>query len=110
MTREQKNEVEDLVNYAIGKNYAVSYEEMSLDAARKKGAMGIFEDKYGAKVKVFSVGDPDAPADAHENTLAFSREICGGPHVEHTGALGKFKLIKEESVSAGIRRLKAVLE
>jgi alanyl-tRNA synthetase len=110
MTGEQKQAVEDLVNYAISNNYPVTYLEMTVADAKKKGAMGLFEDKYGAKVKVYSVGDPDAPADAYKNSLTFSREICGGPHVEHTGILGRFKIIKEEAVSAGIRRIKAVLE
>ncbi|KKR34642.1 MAG: Alanine-tRNA ligase, partial [Candidatus Magasanikbacteria bacterium GW2011_GWA2_40_10] len=110
LTEEQKKQVEDLVNYAIDKDYHVSFAEMSVAEAKAKGAMGLFADKYGAQVKVYSVGDPEAPADAHTNSLAFSREICGGPHVEHTGVLGKFKIIKEEAVSSGIRRIKAILE
>lgn len=110
MTEEQKKEVEDLINFAIAKDYHVSFAEMSVAEARAKGAMGLFADKYGAQVKVYSIGDPEAPADAHANSLTFSREICGGPHVEHTGTLGKFKIIKEEAVSSGIRRIKAILE
>ncbi len=110
MTEEQKKQVEDLINYAIGHDYHVSFAEMSVAEAKAKGAMGLFEDKYGAKVKVYSIGDPSAQADAHENSLTFSREICGGPHVEHTGVLGKFKIIKEEAVSSGARRIKAILE
>ena len=110
MTNEQKKQVEDLINYAIGQDYHVSFAEMSVADAKAKGAMGLFEDKYGAKVKVYSIGDSSAPADAHENSLTFSREICGGPHVERTGIMGKFKIIKEEAVSAGVRRIKAVLE
>ena len=70
---------------------------MSLDEARESGATGLFENKYGEKVKVYTIGD-------------FSKEICGGPHVEHTGDMGHFKIKKEEAVSSGIRRIKAVLE
>jgi hypothetical protein len=70
---------------------------MSLEDAKKSGAIGLFENKYGDVVKVYTIGD-------------FSKEICGGPHVKHTGELGHFKIKKEESSSAGIRRIKAVLE
>ena len=69
--------------------------------AKELGAMGVFESKYGDKVKVYTVGSG--------NDIA-SREICGGPHVEHTGVLGKFKILKEESSSSGVRRIKAILE
>lgn len=110
LTEEQKREVEDLVNYAIQNNYPVSWEEMTVAEAKEKGAMGLFENKYGTKVKVYSVGDPNSPPDAHVNSLNFSKEICGGPHVDNTSTLGKFKIVKEEAVSAGVRRIKAVLE
>ena len=70
--------------------------EMSPDAARAEGAIGLFGNKYGDIVKVYSMGD-------------FSKEICGGPHASHTGALGGFKILKEESSSRGVRRIKAVL-
>ncbi len=110
MTEEQKKQVEDLVNYAIQQNYPVTFAEMSVAEAKAQGAMGLFEDKYGNKVKVYSVGEPGQSPDAHEGTLTFSKEICGGPHVDHTGILGKFKIKKEEAVSSGVRRLKAVLE
>ena len=89
------------VNGAIAKNYPVSFEEMSVADAKKQGAMGLFEDKYGALVKVYTVGN---------DKETFSKEICGGPHVENTATLGTFKIIKEEAVSAGIRRIKAILE
>ena len=110
LTDEQKKRAEDLLNYAVGHDYNVSFAEMSVDEAKEKGAIGLFGDKYEAKVKVYSIGDPNELASAHENSLTFSREICGGPHVEHTGNLGKFKIIKEEAVSAGVRRIKAILE
>jgi alanyl-tRNA synthetase len=74
--------------------------EMSIDEARKLGATGVFGDKYGSVVKVYTVGDAKAP---------YSREICGGPHATNTADLKQFKIIKEEAVSAGIRRIKAVL-
>jgi alanyl-tRNA synthetase len=96
MTEEEKKQVEDLVNDAIGKKLLVTCEEMTLEEAKKQNAMGVFESKYGEKVKVYSVGD-------------FSKEICGGPHVQNTLELGKFKIKKEESSSAGVRRIKAVL-
>lgn len=101
MTDEQKQEVEKLVNEAIEKNLPVYCEEMSLEEAKRQNAMGVFESKYGERVKVYTIG---------EGEDMFSKEICGGPHVEKTGALGKFKIKKEESSSAGVRRIKAVLE
>ena len=97
MTDQQKQEVEDLVNNIIKKDLIVICDEMTLDEAKKQGAMGVFESKYGEKVKVYTVGD-------------FSKEICAGPHVERTSQLGHFKIIKEESSSSGVRRIKAILE
>ncbi|MFH1551716.1 MAG: alanine--tRNA ligase [bacterium] len=97
LTDEQKQKTEDLVNEIIKKDIPVVCEEMPLDEAKKQNAMGVFESKYGEKVKVYTLGD-------------FSKEICAGPHVKKTGDLGHFKIIKEQSSSAGIRRIKAVLE
>ena len=97
MTKEQIQKVEDIVNEQIKRDLPVTCEEMSLEDAKKSGAMGLFENKYGDKVKVYTIGD-------------FSKEICGGPHVTHTGELGHFKIKKEESSSAGVRRIKAVLK
>ncbi|MFW5803100.1 MAG: alanine--tRNA ligase [Verrucomicrobiota bacterium] len=97
MTPEQKREVEDIVNDAIRRDLPVSVSEMTLDEARARGAMGLFEDRYGERVKVYSVGD-------------FSCEVCGGPHAERTGDLGSFQIKKEESSSRGVRRIKAVLQ
>ncbi len=96
MTKEEIQKVEDIVNEQIKKDLPVTCEEMTLEEAKKSGATGLFENKYGDKVKVYSIGD-------------FSKEICGGPHVTHTGVLGTFKIKKEESSSAGVRRIKAVL-
>ncbi len=97
MTPEQLKMVEDLVNERIAKKIPVISQEMSMEEAKKQGAMGVFEHKYGEKVKVYEIGD-------------FSKEICGGPHVDNTGILGHFKIQKEESSSAGVRRIKAILE
>lgn len=97
MTPEQINEVENIVNQKIAEDLPIEMEEMSYDEAKKSGAMGVFESKYGDKVKVYSIG-------------SFSCEMCGGPHAKSTGELGHFKIQKEESSSAGVRRIKAVLE
>lgn len=110
MTDEQKKQVEDLVNNAIKRDYPISFAEMSVEEAKAKGAIGLFEQKYGEKVKVYSIGDPEAQPDADIDSLTFSREICGGPHVDNIGSLGHFRIKKEESSSAGIRRIKAILE
>lgn len=104
MTDEEKQKVEGFVNNAIKANLPVSMEEMSVDEAKKAGAEGEFTAKYGDKVKVYSIGDPAMGGQA------VSKEICGGPHVENTSELGKFRIKKEESSSAGVRRIKAVLE
>ena len=96
MTKEEIQKVEDLVNEQIQKDLPVTCEEMSYEDAKKSGAIGLFTDKYGDKVKVYTIGD-------------FSKEICGGPHVTHTGNMGRFKIKKEESSSSGVRRIKAVL-
>ncbi len=96
MTPEQLEEVEKFVNDAITDDAKITCETMTVEEAKEQGAMGLFEGKYGEKVKVYTVE-------------GWSKEICGGPHVEHTGILGKFKIKKEQSSSAGIRRIKAVL-
>lgn len=101
MTDGQKAEVEKIVNMAIEAHLDVVREEMTLDDARKTNAMGVFDAKYGDKVSVFSIVNDDA--------IIISREICGGPHVKNTGELGHFKIQKEESSSAGVRRIKAIL-
>ena len=98
MTDEQKKAVEDFVNEAIDEKIPVEMKEMSLDEAKSSGAEGAFENKYGDTVKVYSIE-------------GFSNEICGGPHITNTGDIKKkFKIQKEESSSAGVRRIKAVLE
>ena len=97
MTPEEVKAVEDLVNEKIKENIPVVYKEMSLEEARKENFVGVFDSKYGEVVKTYSIGD-------------FSKEMCGGPHVEKTGELGHFHIVKEQSSSAGVRRIKAVLE
>ncbi len=96
MTKDELKKVEDIVNEQIQRDLLVTCEEMSLEEAKKSGAIGLFENKYGEKVKVYTIGD-------------FSKEICGGPHVSHTAELGKFIIKKEEASSAGVRRIKAIL-
>ncbi len=96
MTKEEIKEVEDMVNKAIEKDYKVTCETMKLEEAKEKGAIAFFDSKYGEQVKVYTIGD-------------FSMEVCGGPHVERTGTMGRFKIKKEQSSSAGVRRIKAVL-
>ena len=97
MTDEQIKQTEDLVNDKIKADLPVSMDLMKLEDAQACGAMGEFTSKYGEEVKVYKIGD-------------FSAEMCGGPHVENTGSLGHFKIVKEESSSAGVRRIKAILE
>ena len=101
MSSAQIRDVENFVNDIIKKDLPVSCEEMSLEKAKEINAMGVFESKYGERVKVYTIG-------TGENVV--SREICGGPHVEKTGVLGQFKIQKEESSSSGVRRIKAILE
>ena len=96
MTREELDEVERLVNEAIKAGVPVVCEEMPLEEAKKSGAIGLFENKYTQMVKVYTMGD-------------FSKEICGGPHASNTAELGSFNIKKEESSSAGVRRIKAVI-
>jgi len=97
MTSEQVAEVEKIVNDQIKANLKVTMEMMPLEEAKKNGAMALFGEKYESTVKVYSIGN-------------FSKEVCGGPHVDHTGDMGMFKIQKEQSSSAGIRRIRAVLE
>ena len=102
MTDEEKKAVEGLVNKKIQEGLPVSYEDISIEDARARGAIGVFDEKYEDKVRVYKIGD--------KNTGVFSLEICGGPHVENTSELGHFRIKKEEASSAGVRRIKAILE
>lgn len=103
LTDEQKKEIERLVNKQIKKDLSVACEEMKPEEAKEKGALGVFEHKYGDIVTVYSIGPSTSSG------RSFSCEICGGPHVKKTGKLGTFKIKKEEASSAGVRRIKAVL-
>jgi alanyl-tRNA synthetase len=94
---EQIAAVEETVNAQIARDLPVSMTIMPLDQALQEGALAFFGEKYGEKVKVYSVGD-------------FSKEVCGGPHVERTSELGRFRIVKEEAVGRGVRRIRAVLE
>ncbi|MBR6200962.1 MAG: alanine--tRNA ligase [Spirochaetales bacterium] len=96
VTPEQLKEVEDLVNEQIQKKMPITMEVMTLEEAKAQGALAFFTSKYGEKVKVYTMGD-------------FSKEVCGGPHAQNTGDLGRFVIKKEEASSAGVRRIKAVL-
>ncbi len=102
ITPEQLMEIERLVNAAISENLEVTMKEMNKEESLTSGALGFFVEKYGDRVKVYTVGDP--------NGAYFSREICGGPHVSFTGELGHFTIDKEESAGAGIRRIYGHLE
>lgn len=96
LTEDELKKVEELVNKKIKEKLLVRCTEMSLDEAKKKGAQGVFESKYGDKVRVYEIGD-------------FSKELCAGPHVENTSELGHFKITKEEASASGVRRIKAIL-
>jgi alanyl-tRNA synthetase len=96
MTPEQVQQVEDIVNAQIKRNLPITLEMMTIEDAKAHGATALFSAKYGEQVKVYTMGD-------------FSKEVCGGPHANNTGELGGFKILKEESSSAGVRRIKAVI-
>lgn len=96
MTPEQIQQVEDIVNEQIKRNLPIAVTTMTIEEAKEKGATALFAAKYGEQVKVYAMGD-------------FSMEVCGGPHANTTGELGGFKIQKEESSSAGVRRIKAVI-
>jgi alanyl-tRNA synthetase len=97
LSDEEKLKTENLVNKWISEGHDVHVEEMKKEDAIKSGAECMFIEKYPDIVTVYSIGD-------------FSRELCGGPHVKNTRELGHFKIVKEEASSAGVRRIKAILE
>ncbi|MEK7162845.1 MAG: alanine--tRNA ligase [Patescibacteria group bacterium] len=102
MTLNQIKQVEDLVNEKIKEDLPVICEEMNLKDAKNQGAMGVFNQKYGERVKVYTIGNL-----SEENF--FSKEICGGPHIKKTSEIGEFKILKEESVGGGVRRIRAII-
>jgi len=95
--KEEIDQVESMVSKAIQENLEVKYMEMNLDDAKKSGALGVFEGKYEDIVKVYEIP-------------GYSLEICGGPHVSNTSELGYFKIVKEQSSSSGVRRIKAIID
>ncbi len=97
LTPEEIKKVEELVNEAIKADVPITCEEMTVEEAKAQGAIGLFTSKYGERVKVYTMG-------------TYSKEICGGPHASRTGELGKFRILKEQSSGAGVRRIKAILE
>ncbi|TRO48381.1 alanine--tRNA ligase [Candidatus Bathyarchaeota archaeon] len=97
LTDEELHEIEEIVNMQIRKAIPVERIDTTLEEAKKMGSQAVFEQRYGEEVSVYSIGD-------------FSLEICSGPHVENTGELGRFRIIKEEGISSGERRIRAVLE
>jgi len=97
LTDKEIKDVENLVNEQIKKALPVKRKETTLEEAKKMGAQAVFEQKYGEKIFVYSIGD-------------FSLEICSGPHVKNTKELGKFKIVKEKGISSGVRRIRAILE
>ncbi len=96
VNKEELNEIERLVNEYIERDVEVTWEEMPIEEAKESGAIGLFDSKYGNMVKVYTIE-------------GISKELCGGPHVKRTGELGSFKIQKEQSASAGVRRIRAVL-
>ena len=100
LTDEEIKEIENLVNYAVAKDFPVTIQEMPLAEAKKSGALYFYKGRYPERVNVYTVGD---------ERETFSRELCGGPHVTHSGAIGRFAITKEESSSAGVRRIRAVI-
>jgi len=103
LTDEQKKEVEDMANKWVKRNLEVKKDIMPLEEARKLGAIGVFGEKYPDTVNIYSILDP-------KTGEVISREFCGGPHVSYTGKIGKIKITKEEAVSAGVRRIRAIVE
>ena len=97
MTAEELQKVSDIVNEAIALDIPITCQEMTLEEAINVGAIGVFGDRYGEKVKVYTIGD-------------YSKEICGGPHAQSTGELKNFKIIKEQSSSAKVRIIKAAID
>jgi len=96
LTKEEKEKIENIVNEKINANLKVSYEEMDYKSAVESGALAFFKEKYPERVRVYSIGN-------------YSKEICAGPHVRNTSEMGRFKILKEESSAAGVRRIKATV-
>ncbi len=104
LTDEELKKVEEIVNEKIQKDLPVSFEEMTFEEAKKSGARAFFKEKYPDRVRVYSIGNSSMGSES-----AYSREVCGGPHVANTLKIGKFKITKQEAVGAGIRRIRAAI-
>ncbi|HDZ54400.1 MAG TPA: alanine--tRNA ligase [Candidatus Nealsonbacteria bacterium] len=104
MTEKEKKKVEDLINQKIQENLDVRQEEVEYQQAIESGALAFFKEKYPERVTIYSIGDSSDPSGR-----VFSKEICAGPHISQTQELGKFKIIKEESAGAGVRRIRAII-
>lgn len=102
MTKEEIQKVQDIVNEKIKEDLPVTMQVMSLDEAKKEGARALFSNKYGEQVKVYTIG-------RNPKNDWYSKEVCGGPHVQHTAQIGNFKIEKEQSSSAGVRRIRATI-
>jgi len=101
LTEEQIKEIEDIINDVIQKGLPITYEETSKEDALKLVSFAAFQEKYGDTVKIYYIGEKDDP---------FSIEICNGPHVSNTSVLGRFKIVQQENIGAGIKRIKEILE
>ncbi|MGQ9524662.1 MAG: alanine--tRNA ligase-related protein, partial [Armatimonadota bacterium] len=97
LTPEEIEQVERIVNEKIAADLPVSMEITTVEDAKARGALALFTDRYGEQVKLYKIGD-------------YSLEVCGGPHVERTGVIGRFRIVKEEASGAGVRRIRAVVE
>lgn len=102
MTKDEIQKVQNIVNEKIKEDLPVTMQVMTLDEAKQKGARALFASKYGEQVKVYTIGRNP------ENDW-YSKEVCGGPHVQHTAQIGDFKIEKEQSSSAGVRRIRATI-
>ena len=102
LTDEEVKKVEEIVNNKIKEDLPVNFKELPKEEAEKTGALHFFKEKYSDTVKVYYIGP--------NMEKAYSKEFCGGPHVTHTGEIGEFRIQKQESIGAGVRRIRAVLE
>lgn len=102
LTDEERAQIEEVVNDAIKRDLPVNKAVMAKDKAEKTGALFFFKEKYPDPVNIYYTGD--------DMLNAFSKEFCGGPHVQHTGEIGRFRIIKEEAIGADIRRIRATIE
>mgnify|MGYP003681935025 CR=1 FL=1 len=102
LTEKELRKVEDLVNTQIEKDLPVSFKTRTLKEAKEEGSLAFFGEKYDQKVRVYTVGDPKGEW--------FSKEVCGGPHITHTGELGRVRIFKQDKIGSGLMRLYAKVE